>query len=68
MICRATTAHKLITEIDQNGHSDRNTDYEIKRGKAIKQELGCEFIRINPDKEDFDILEAIKELFKYIKK
>ena len=25
--------YKLAIEIDENGHSDRNTDYEIKRQK-----------------------------------
>ena len=32
--------YKLATEIDKNGHSNRNTGYEIKRQKAIEQELG----------------------------
>ena len=27
------------TEIDENGHSYRNLDYETKRQKAIEQEL-----------------------------
>ena len=29
---------KLAIEIDENGHSDRNIDYQIKRQKAIEQE------------------------------
>ena len=28
-----------LTEIDENGHSYRNLDYETKRQKAIEQEL-----------------------------
>ena len=36
--------YKLAIEIDENGHSDRNIDYEVKRQKAIEQELGREFI------------------------
>ena len=44
--------YNLEIEIDENGHSDRNIDYEIKRQKAIEQELGCKFIRTDPDKED----------------
>ena len=47
--------YKLAMEIDENGHCDKNIDYKIKRQKAIEQELGCKFIRIDPDKEDFDI-------------
>ena len=31
--------YKLAIEIDSNGHSNRNIDYEIKRQKAIEQEL-----------------------------
>ena len=31
--------YKLAIEIDENGHSDRYIDYEIKRQKVIKQEL-----------------------------
>ena len=33
----------------------------------IEQELGCKFIRIHPDKEDFDIFRAINEIFIHIK-
>ena len=36
--------YKLAIEIDENGHSDRNINYEMKRRKAIDQELGCGFI------------------------
>ena len=47
--------YKLAVEINENGHSDRIIDYEIKRQKTIEQELGCEFIRIDLDNKDFDI-------------
>ena len=33
--------YKLAIEIDENGDSGRNIDYEIKRHKATEQELGC---------------------------
>ena len=59
--------YKLATEIDENGHSYRNVDYKIKRQKAIKRELGCTSIRIDPGKEDFDIFRAINEIFGHIK-
>ena len=52
---------------DENGHSDRNIDYEIKRQKAIELELGCKFIRIDPDKEDFDIFRTANEIVRHIK-
>ena len=41
--------YKLAIEIDENGQSDRDIDCEVKRQKAIAQELGCKFIRIDPD-------------------
>ena len=59
--------YKLAIEIDENGHSDRNSDCEIKRKRSIEQELGCEFIRVDPDKEEFTILKAINEIFRLIK-
>ena len=38
--------YKLAIEIDENGHSNRNIDFKIKRQKAIEDELDCNFIRI----------------------
>ena len=58
---------KPAVEIDEKRHSDGNIDYEIKRQKPIKQELGCKFIRIDPDKEDFHIFRAINKIFRHIK-
>ena len=40
-------------------------DYKMKRQKAIEQELGCKFIRIDLDKEDFNIFRAINEIFRH---
>ena len=59
--------YKLAIEIDENEHNCRNIDYKIKRQKAIEQEFGCKFIKIDPDKEDFDIFSAINEIFRHIK-
>ena len=56
--------YKLAIEIDENGHSNRNIDYEIKRQKATEQELSCEFIITDPDKEDFGISKGINETFR----
>ena len=39
----------LAIEIDDNVPSNRNNDYEIKIQKVIEHELGCKFIRIDPD-------------------
>ena len=45
----------MAIEIDELGHNDRNTDYEIKRQREIEKELNCVFIRTNPDAADFNI-------------
>ena len=59
--------YKLSIEIDENGHRDGNIDYKIKRQKAIEQEFGCKFIRIEPVKKDIHIFRTINEIFRHIK-
>ena len=53
--------------VNENRHNDRNFDYEIKRQKQIKQELGSKFIRIDADNDYFDTFIATNELFRHIK-
>ena len=53
--------YKLAIEINENGHSHRIIDYEIKRQKVLKQELDCNIISIDPDKEDFDVFRTINK-------
>ena len=60
--------YKLATEVDERGHNDRDIDYEIERKKALEKELGCEFIRINPTKENFNIFVEIGKIQNYIVK
>ena len=59
--------YRLAIEIDENGHSNRNIENEIKRQKAIEQELDCKFTKVDADKEDFDIFKTINEVFRHIK-
>lgn len=40
--------YKLAVEVDEKGHKDRNEHKENERESAIKERLGCTFIRINP--------------------
>ena len=54
--------YRLAIEVDQQGHNDRNIDYEIERQKAIENKLGCEFIRINPAKENLNIFVEIGKI------
>ena len=48
--------YKLAIEVDQQGHNSRDIDYEIEKQKEIEKELGCEFIRIDPAKENLIVL------------
>ena len=59
--------YKLAIEIDELGHNDRNIDYEIQRQQALERELGCVFIRINPDAIDFNIFKEINKTHRHIK-
>ena len=60
--------YQLAVEADELVHSNRNIDYEIQRQKAIEKKLGCVFIRINPDEENFNIFKAINEIHRHIEK
>ena len=57
--------HILGIEIDENGHTDRLKVKEQKREEVIKK-LGITLIRINPDKESFDIFIKIGEIQSFI--
>ena len=46
--------YKSAIEVYEQGHNDRDIDYEVKRQKAIENKLGCKFIIINPAKENFN--------------
>ena len=58
---------KVAMEIDENEHSDRSIDYEIKNQKVVEEKVGCKFIRTDLDKGNFDVLRAINEKFRHIK-
>ena len=48
-------------------HQDRKVSREAEGQKAPEKELGCTFIRINPEEENFNIFKAQNEIFKHIK-
>ena len=58
--------HKLGIEIDENAHMDRSKFKEQRRNEIIKKEIGFKIIRINPDKEDFDIFDRIDKIQSFI--
>lgn len=41
--------YRFTIKIDENGHNNRNADYETKSQKTIEHELGCGLIRIDPN-------------------
>ena len=59
--------YELTLEIYESDHCNRDIGFEIGRQKAIEERLGCEFIKINPDKENSYIIKAINEIFGHIK-
>ena len=60
--------YKLVVEIDEKVHKDRNIDHELQRKEAVEKELSCEFTRINPDEKDFNIFKTINEIYRQIRK
>ena len=57
--------HKLGIRIDENSHMDRCDIKERERQEIIKKETGIKIIRINPDKENFDIFDEIGKIQKF---
>ena len=62
----AFPVHKLGIEIDKKGHIDRPEAEEIEREDKIKKKAGFTIMRINPDKENFDINEEIGRIINHI--
>ena len=58
--------HKLAVGVDEKAHLDRNKDEDKKREKEIKKELDCEFIKINPSKERFNINVELGKIHNHI--
>ena len=57
--------HRLGIETDETGHTDRSEVKEQEREGIIKT-LGITLIRINPDKEGFDIADEISEMQNFV--
>ena len=52
---------------DEKNHEDRDINRELERQNALENKLGRKLIRINPDKESFNIFKAQNEIFRHIK-
>ena len=60
--------YNLAIECDENDHNHRDPLYEKYREKYLVKQLKCEFIRYNPDADDFDVISVINQVFQHIKK
>ncbi len=60
-------SQKLAIEIDEHGHLGRDQAYEHAREQCIRDELGCDFFRINPDAADFKLSSCIGRIVREIR-
>ena len=58
--------YNLVIECDEFGHSKYNKNKDKEREEYIKNKLKCDFIRFNPDNENFNILIIIKQIYEKI--
>lgn len=54
--------HNLAIEVDEFGHKDRPFIYEKERQYYLEKQLGCAFIRFNPDEKNFNIGNIISQI------
>ena len=59
--------YKIVIECDEFDHSRYSIEDEQKRSDYIKENLGCTFVRFNPDAEDFSINRVINNIYLIIK-
>ena len=58
--------YKIVVECDENGHADRKPCDERERMDYVNEKLGLtddNWIRFNPDAEDFDISKVIGKIY-----
>lgn len=56
----------LAIEIDEDGHKDRDPEYEQKRQAYMEHELGWKVIRVNPHEQTFTTADACGLIFDFI--
>jgi len=59
--------YNLAIECDENNHNDRNISDERRRQRRITKKIKCQWVRFNPDSEDFNIFQIINKIFIIIK-
>ncbi len=60
--------YKLALEVDEMNHRERDQFEEEQRQKYIETALGCQFIRCDPDDKNFDVLDVIGDIYRFISK
>lgn len=53
---------KIAVECDEFDHENYNAAEEIKRQLYIERELGCYFVRFNPDEPNFNVGDVINQI------
>ncbi len=59
--------YNIAIECDELGHRDRDPKKEKDREQAIKNAIGCTFVRYDPDSSKFNINVVCNTIFKMIK-
>ena len=54
----------LVVECDEYGHRDRDPYKEQEREDYIRDRIGCDFVRFNPDEPGFNIFKIIGDITK----
>jgi very-short-patch-repair endonuclease len=55
--------YKLAIECDEFNHSKYDTEKDKEREEYIKNKLGCQIIRFNPDNKNFCVYTLIKDIY-----
>ena len=58
----------MAIQVDELGHFDRDQITENRRQKEVEEYLGCTFIRINPDEQDFSAYDGLGKIQTFIDK
>jgi len=59
--------YSIFVECDENGHKDRDQEYEESRENWLRSEVkDSVMIRYNPDVKDFNIIDVINKIFRAI--
>ena len=59
--------YNLAIECDENNHNDRSPAEERRRQRRITKKIKCQWLRFDPDSDDFNIFAVINQIFTIIK-